>query len=33
MEARDYDPFRTIVDLPRWRKLWVLWRAARRGGF
>jgi 15-cis-phytoene synthase len=30
MERGDYDPFRTVVDLPRWRKLWVLWRAARR---
>jgi 15-cis-phytoene synthase len=30
MEARDYDPFRTIVDLPRWRKLALLWWAARR---
>jgi 15-cis-phytoene synthase len=29
MERRDYDPFRTIVDLPRWRKLASLWRAAR----
>jgi 15-cis-phytoene synthase len=33
MERRGYDPFRTVVDLPRWRKLWVLWRAARRGVF
>jgi phytoene synthase len=30
MERRDYDPFRTVIDLPRWRKLWVLWRTARR---
>jgi phytoene synthase len=31
MERRGYDPFRTVLDLPRWRKLWILWRAARRG--
>ena len=30
MQRRDYDPFRTVVDLPRWRKLARLWRAARR---
>jgi phytoene synthase len=29
MERRDYDPFRTVVDLPAWRKQWALWRAAR----
>ncbi|MBZ6074796.1 phytoene/squalene synthase family protein [Microvirga puerhi] len=29
MERPDYDPFHTEVDLPRWRKIWVLWR----GGF
>jgi phytoene synthase len=33
MERRGYDPFRTAVDLPQWRKQWVLWRAARAGGF
>jgi phytoene synthase len=33
MERRGYDPFSTVVDLPRWRKLWILWRAARRGAF
>ena len=31
MERGDYDPFRTVIDLPRWRKLWLLWAAARRG--
>jgi phytoene synthase len=30
MERRDYDPYRTLADVPRWRKLWILWRAARR---
>ena len=32
MERRGYDPLRTLVDIPQWRRLWVLWRAARRGG-
>jgi phytoene synthase len=31
MERRGYDPFRTVVDLPRWRKLGSLWWAARHG--
>ena len=31
MEGRSYDPFRTVVDLPQWKKQWLLWRAARRG--
>lgn len=31
MERTGYDPFRTMVELPQWRKQWVLWRAARRG--
>lgn len=31
MERPGYDPFRTMVDLPQWRKQWLLWRAARRG--
>jgi phytoene synthase len=30
MGRPDYDPFRSIVDLPQWRKQWLLWRAARR---
>jgi phytoene synthase len=32
MNRRDYDPFLSIVDLPQWRKQWLLWRAARRLG-
>ena len=32
MERRDYDPLRTVVDIPRWRRLWIMWRAARRSG-
>lgn len=31
MERSDYDPLRTVIDLPQWRKQWTLWRAARRG--
>jgi phytoene synthase len=30
MERPDYDPFRTAVELPQWRRQWLLWRAARR---
>lgn len=30
MERRDYDPFHTVVDVPQWRRQWMLWRAARR---
>ncbi|HEV2958224.1 MAG TPA: phytoene/squalene synthase family protein [Xanthobacteraceae bacterium] len=29
MERRDYDPFATPVDVPQWRRQWLLWRAAR----
>jgi phytoene synthase len=29
MERADYEPFRTVVELPQWRKQWLLWRAAR----
>ncbi|MBX3537841.1 MAG: phytoene/squalene synthase family protein [Chelatococcus sp.] len=29
-DRRDYDPYRSIVDLPQWRKQWLLWRASRR---
>jgi 15-cis-phytoene synthase len=31
MERRDYDPFRTVVEVQQWRRQWVLWRSARRG--
>lgn len=31
MERPGYDPFRTVIDRPQWRKLLTLWRAARRG--
>jgi phytoene synthase len=30
MERPGYDPFRTAVEVPQWRRQWVLWRAARR---
>jgi phytoene synthase len=29
MEGRGYDPYRTIITLPAWRRQWILWRAAR----
>ena len=29
---RGYDPFRTVVEVPQWRRQWVLWRASRRRG-
>lgn len=30
MDRADYDPFRTPVEIPQWRRQWTLWRAARR---
>ena len=30
METPGLDPFATPIELPRWRRQWVLWRAARR---
>lgn len=32
MERASYDPLSTMVEMPRWRRLWRLWRAARRTG-
>jgi 15-cis-phytoene synthase len=29
MEMPGYNPFQTRVDLPNWKKLWVLWRQAK----
>jgi 15-cis-phytoene synthase len=29
MEQPDYDPFKTPIELPQWRRQWRLWRAAR----
>jgi len=28
--GESYRPFETLVELPQWRKQWLLWRAARR---
>jgi phytoene synthase len=30
MERADYDPFKSAVEVPQWRRQWALWRAARR---
>ena len=30
MQAADYDPFKTPVEIPQWRRQWRLWRAARK---
>lgn len=30
MEQPGYDPFKTSVEVPQWRRQWTLWRAARR---
>jgi 15-cis-phytoene synthase len=30
MERADYDPFKTFVELPQWRRQWILWGAARK---
>jgi phytoene synthase len=30
MNRPDYDPFRTPMEVPQWRRQWALWRAARR---
>ncbi|HKH80417.1 MAG TPA: phytoene/squalene synthase family protein [Methylovirgula sp.] len=32
MENPGYDPFTSRIALPDWRRLWLLWRAARRIG-
>jgi len=32
MEKPGFDPFRTVIELPQWRRQWILWRAARRWG-
>ncbi len=31
MERPGYDPLNTAIETPRWRKVWRLWWAARRG--
>jgi phytoene synthase len=30
MEQPGYDPFKSAVEVPQWRRQWALWRAARR---
>ena len=30
MDRPGYDPFRSTVEVPQWRRQWALWRAARR---
>ncbi len=32
MEKPGYDPFKTAVTLPQWRRQWILWRAAKSWG-
>jgi 15-cis-phytoene synthase len=32
MEQPGYDPFKTLIELPQWKRQWILWRAARRWG-
>jgi len=32
MEKPGYDPFKTAVELPQWRRQWILWRAAKNWG-
>ena len=32
MEKPRYDPFKSVIELPQWRKQWILWRAARQWG-
>jgi 15-cis-phytoene synthase len=32
MERPGYDPFNTPIELPQWRRQWILWRAARAIG-
>ncbi|MGH6829982.1 MAG: phytoene/squalene synthase family protein, partial [Methylocella sp.] len=32
MERPGYDPFKTVIELPQWKRQWSLWRASRRWG-
>ncbi|MGH6841017.1 MAG: phytoene/squalene synthase family protein [Methylocella sp.] len=32
MEKPGYDAFKTVIELPQWKRQWSLWRAARRWG-
>lgn len=31
-KKRSYQPRHSLIDLPQWRKLWILWRTAQRWG-
>ncbi len=31
MERADYAPYESLIEVPRWRRLWRLWRRARSG--
>jgi 15-cis-phytoene synthase len=30
MERPDYDPYRTRIEIPQWRRQWIIWASARR---
>ena len=32
MDRPNYDPFHSRIELPQWRRQWILWRAARATG-
>lgn len=32
MEKPGYDPFKTVIALPQWRRQWILWQASRAFG-
>jgi 15-cis-phytoene synthase len=32
METPGYDPFKTVIALPQWRRQWILWSASGRWG-
>jgi 15-cis-phytoene synthase len=32
MEKPGYEPFKTVIELPQWKRQWILWCAARRWG-
>ncbi|MDJ0929615.1 phytoene/squalene synthase family protein [Breoghania sp.] len=30
MERPDYDPLNEVIEIPQWRRQWILWRASRQ---
>ena len=32
MEKPGYEPFKTVIELPQWRRQWILWRVAHQWG-